>query len=206
VCEIVWLAGDLDKVWFKRLHGSRRWWYKIDASTASENDGPGGRWRRTFYCLLEDTMLLRTDPFRDLDRLTQQVFGNLGTTGRPTPMPLDAWREGDTFVVELDLPGVNPDTIDLDVERNVLTVRAERELRPIDADLMIAERPKGVFTRQLFLGEALDVERIAASYDGGVLSLRIPVAERAKPRKIRVATAPAADREIAGEEARPLSA
>jgi HSP20 family protein len=142
---------------------------------------------KILFCLLEETMLLRTDPFRDFDRLSQQVFGNLATAGRPTPMPLDAWREGDTFVVELDLPGVSPDSIDLDVERNVLTVKAERELRPSDADLMIAERPKGAFTRQLFLGEALDTERIEAGYDRGVLTLRIPVAERAKPRKIQVA-------------------
>jgi HSP20 family protein len=133
-------------------------------------------------------MLLRSDPFRDLDRLSQQVLGNLGTTARPTAMPLDAWREGDTFHIELDLPGVDPDSIDLDVERNVLTVRAERPLRANDADLMIAERPRGVCSRQLFLGDALDTERVHASYDAGVLSLQIPVAERAKPRKIAVSS------------------
>lgn len=130
-------------------------------------------------------MLIRTDPIREIDRLTQ-ALGHLGTTARPTSMPLDACRVGDTFVVELDLPGVDADAIDLDVERNVLTVRAERPLRATDAELLIAERPKGVFTRQLVLGDALDTERVEAGYDAGVLTLRIPVAERAKPRKIQV--------------------
>lgn len=131
-------------------------------------------------------MLIRTDPLRELDRLTQ-ALGHLGTAARPTSMALDAWREGDTFVVELDLPGVDHDSIDLDVERNVLTVRAERPLRATDAELVVAERPKGVFTRQLVLGDALDTAQVAASYDAGVLTLRIPVAERARPRKIHVA-------------------
>jgi HSP20 family protein len=134
-------------------------------------------------------MLMRTDPFRELDRLTQQVFGNLpGTWSRPTAMPMDAYRVGDEFVVALDLPGVSPDAIELDVERNVLTVKAER--RPTAAgdnvEMQVAERPLGVFSRQLFLGEALDTEHISASYEGGVLTLRIPVAEQAKPRKIVV--------------------
>jgi len=131
-------------------------------------------------------MLIRTDPFRELDRLTQ-ALGHLGTTARPTSMALDARREDDTFVIELDLPGVEHDSIDLDVERNVLTVRAERPLRASDAELLIAERPKGVFTRQLVLGDALDTARVEASYDAGVLTLRIPVAEKAKPRKIQIA-------------------
>jgi HSP20 family protein len=129
-------------------------------------------------------MLMRTDPFRELDRLTQQVFG---TAARPTAMPMDAFRDGETFVVDLDLPGVAPESIDLDVERNVLTVKAER--RPSagkDSDVVIAERPTGSFSRQLFLGETLDTERIDASYEAGVLRLRIPVAEQAKPRKITI--------------------
>jgi HSP20 family protein len=130
-------------------------------------------------------MLLRTDPFRDLDRLAQQV---LGTTARPTAMPLDAWRAGDEFFVELDLPGIDVDSIDIDVERNVLTVRAERPVRAHDTELLTAERARGVFSRQLFLGEALDAEQVAASYDAGVLTLRIPVAERAKPRKVPIQT------------------
>jgi HSP20 family protein len=133
-----------------------------------------------------DTMLMRTDPFRELDRLTQHVFGTNGTLARPTVMPMDAWRDGDTFQVEFDLPGVNPDSIDLDVERNVLTVKAERPPRASDAELIAAERPRGVFSRQLILGDNLDTEHIAASYDAGVLTLQIPVAEQAKPRKISI--------------------
>jgi len=130
-----------------------------------------------------EAMLMRTDPFRDLDRLTQQVFG---TAARPAAMPMDAWREGDEFVVEFDLPGVSPDSIDLDVERNVLTVRAERPARSGDQELVAAERPRGVFSRQLILGDNLDTSHVNASYDTGVLTLRIPVAERAKPRKITI--------------------
>ena len=133
-----------------------------------------------------DTMLMRTDPFRGLDRLTQQVFGSNGTLARPSVMPMDAWREGDTFHVEFDLPGVNPDSIDLDVERNVVTVKAERPPREGDAELIAAERPRGVFSRQLILGDNLDTEHISASYDAGVLTLQIPVAEQAKPRKISI--------------------
>jgi HSP20 family protein len=133
-----------------------------------------------------DKMLMRTDPFRELDRLTQQVFGANGTLARPSVMPMDAWREGDTFHVEFDLPGVNPDSIDLDVERNVVTVKAERPTRASDAELIAAERPRGVFSRQLVLGDNLDTENIAARYAAGVLSLQIPVAEQAKPRKILI--------------------
>lgn len=130
-------------------------------------------------------MLMRTDPFRDLDRLAQQVLG-AGTTSRPAVMPMDAWREGDTFVVELDLPGVRPESIDIDVERNVLTLRAERPRRGGDWEMLAAERPTGHFSRQLVLGDNLDLERVAAGYDSGVLRLTIPVAEKAKPRKIEV--------------------
>ncbi|HVU73408.1 MAG TPA: HSP20 family small heat-shock protein [Mycobacteriales bacterium] len=131
-------------------------------------------------------MLMRTDPFRDLDRLSQQLFGSNGTLARPTVMPMDAWRDGDTFHVEFDLPGVDPGSIDLDVERNVVTVKAERPTRASDAELIAAERPRGVFSRQLILGDNLDTERITASYDSGVLTLQIPVAEQAKPRKISI--------------------
>ena len=131
-------------------------------------------------------MLMRTDPFRELDRLTQQVFGTNGTLARPAVMPMDAWRDGETFHVEFDLPGINPDSIDLDVERNVVTVKAERPPRASDAELIAAERPRGVFSRQLILGDNLDTEHICASYDDGVLTLQIPVAEQAKPRKISI--------------------
>src|SRR3954454_19662289 len=122
-------------------------------------------------------MLMRTDPFRELDRLTQQVCGNnaQGTWSRPTAMPMDAYRAGDEFVVAFDLPGVSPDAIELDVERNVVTVKAGRR-PPVAGDnveLEVAERPIGVFSRQLFLGEALDPEHVSASYDAGVLTLRI---------------------------------
>ena len=129
-------------------------------------------------------MLMRTDPFRDFDRLTQQVFG---TSARPAVMPMDAWREGDEFVVEFDLPGMKPDSLDLDIERNVITVRAERPDLDTNRDMLAAERPRGVFSRQLFLGENLDTDRIDADYTDGVLRLRIPVAEKAKPRKIDIA-------------------
>ena len=130
-------------------------------------------------------MLMRTDQFRELDQLAQQV---LGTMARPTVMPMDAWREGDRFVVEFDLPGVDPSSVDLDVERNVLTVRAERPRLQEDHESIAAERPRGVFSRQLFLGDTLDLERIEASYTDGVLRLVVPVAEAAKPRKIEINT------------------
>jgi HSP20 family protein len=133
-----------------------------------------------------ETMLMRTDPFRELDRLTQQVFGTQGTLARPSVMPMDAWRDGDTFTVEFDLPGIDADSIDLDVERNVLTIKAERPGRTDDVELLAAERPRGVFSRQLILGDNLDTENVAASYSAGVLTLQIPVAEQAKPRKILV--------------------
>lgn len=131
-------------------------------------------------------MLLRTaDPFREFDRLSQQLLGP-GTTNRPAVMPMDAWREGDTFVLEFDLPGVARETIDLDVERNVLTIRAERVARNGDWERLASERTTGLFSRQLVLGDNLDLERIQAAYADGVLRVTIPVAERAKPRKIEV--------------------
>jgi HSP20 family protein len=130
-------------------------------------------------------MLMRSDPFRDFDRLAQQVFGT-GTTSRPAIMPMDAWREGDSFVIELDLPGVRPDTLDIDVERNVLTVRAERPARNGDWEMLASERPTGLFSRQLVLGDNLDLEKLSAHYEDGVLRLTVPVAEKAKPRKVEV--------------------
>ncbi|RAG80487.1 Hsp20/alpha crystallin family protein [Streptacidiphilus pinicola] len=133
-------------------------------------------------------MLMRTDPFRELDRITQQMFGTTGTWSRPSAMPMDAWRAGDTFYVQFDLPGISADAIDLDVEQNVLTVKAE--LRPTQrgdgAEVQVSERPLGVFSRQLFLGDTLDTEHISAAYEAGVLTLTIPVAETAKPRKIQI--------------------
>ncbi|NUP73907.1 MAG: Hsp20/alpha crystallin family protein [Sinomonas sp.] len=129
-------------------------------------------------------MLMRTDPFRELDRLTRQV---LGSSSLPAQMPLEAWRQDGEFVVEFDLPGVDPDTIDVGVERNVLTVRAERRThRPEQAEVVADERAQGAFTRELILGDALDTGNIQANYEDGVLALHLPVAEEAKPHKIAV--------------------
>ena len=129
-------------------------------------------------------MLMRTDPFRELDRFASQVFG---TPARPAAMPIDAFRSGDTFIVEFDMPGVSAESIDLTIERNVLTVHAKRERHSAEAaELIVAERPFGTFSRQLFLGESLDTEHITAKYADGVLRLEIPVAEQAKPRKVAI--------------------
>lgn len=127
-------------------------------------------------------MLMRFDPFRDLDRLTEQVWG-----GARTSMPMDAYRKDDQFLVHFDLPGVDPASIDLTVERNVLTVSAKREWHHDDSvEMVAAERPQGTYTRQLFLGDNLDADHIEASYDNGVLTVRIPVADQAKPRKVEI--------------------
>lgn len=130
-------------------------------------------------------MLMRTDPFRDLDRLLQQMGG---TPTRPAAMPMDAYRDQDTFLVQFDLPGVQGDAIDLTVEKNVLTVHAERSRPDHDAsiEMVASERPQGTFSRQLFLGDTLDPDGIEAEYEAGVLTLRIPIAERAKPRKVQI--------------------
>jgi HSP20 family protein len=141
-------------------------------------------------------MLMRTDPFRELDRLTEQVFG---TASRPVAMPMEAWREDGEFVVEFDLPGADPETIDVDVERNVLTVRAQRHShRPDGAELIAAERQSGTFGRELILGDTLDTSKVTADYSDGVLALRIPVAEEAKPRRISITTTAKKKEEIAG--------
>ncbi|MFI7386294.1 Hsp20/alpha crystallin family protein [Streptomyces sp. NPDC049813] len=143
-------------------------------------------------------MLMRTDPFRELDRLAQQLTGS-GTWTRPSLMAMDAYREGDEYVMAFDLPGVSAEAIDIDVERNMLTVKAER--RPTqkadDVQMELSERPLGVFSRQVVLADTLDTERIKADYDAGVLTLRVPIAERAKPRKITVGEA-SSRREISG--------
>jgi HSP20 family protein len=143
---------------------------------------------------------MRSEPFTEVNRLAQQLFGaaSAGTWSRPTGIPVDAIRNGDEFVMVFDLPGVDADAIDINVERNVLTVRAER--RPIElgeqAVTQLTERPLGVFSRQLFLGDALDTEHIDAAYDNGVLVLRVPIAEKAKPRKIGVASRPAGEQPV----------
>jgi HSP20 family protein len=129
-------------------------------------------------------MLMRTDPFREFDRITQQVFG---TPARPAAMPIDAYRKGDEFVVHFDLPGVDTKSIDLTVEKNVLTVHATRGRSETEGiELLVGERPQGTFSRQLFLGDTLDTDRIKAEYTDGVLTLRLPVAEKAKPRRVPI--------------------
>ncbi len=131
-------------------------------------------------------MLMRFDPFRELDRLAATTWN---APSRTPALPMDAYRRGDQFIVHFDLPGVEPSTIELTVEKNVLTVRAERSWHPTEgAEVVVAERPQGSFTRQLFLGETLDTEAINAAYDNGVLTLTIPVAEKAKPRKVEIST------------------
>ncbi|MFG2342015.1 Hsp20/alpha crystallin family protein [Streptomyces yangpuensis] len=133
-------------------------------------------------------MLMRTDPFREMDRIVQQLSGTSGTWSKPSVMPMDAYREGDVYVIAFDLPGVSPEAIDVDVERNMLTVKAERRpaAKADSVQMELSERPLGVFSRQLMLADTLDTERIEADYDAGVLTLRIPIAERAKPRRISI--------------------
>lgn len=133
--------------------------------------------------------LVRSDPFRDVDRFLQQLWSAQQTGPRPMAMPMDAYRKGDSFLLQLDLPGVTPDSIELTVEDNVLTIAAERPAPPKGdgVESVIAERTFGTFTRQVVLGKTLDSERIEASYEGGVLTVAIPVAEQAKARRIEVA-------------------
>jgi HSP20 family protein len=131
-------------------------------------------------------MLMRTDPFRELDRVAQEI---LGTPARPAAMPVDAFRQGDEFVVQFDIPGVRSDAIELTVERNVLTAHARRDRQTGESvELLIGERPYGTFSRQLFLGDTLDADRLAADYTDGVLTIRLPIKERAKPRRVEVTT------------------
>jgi HSP20 family protein len=130
-------------------------------------------------------MLIRFDPYRELDRLTEQLASTASRA--PRAFPMDAYRRGDQFIVHLDLPGIEPSTIDLTVEQNVLTVRAERRFEPQQGDeVVIAERPHGTYTRQIFLGDTLDSENLQANCEHGVLTLTIPVAEAVKPRRVQV--------------------
>jgi len=132
-------------------------------------------------------MLMRWDPFRDFDRLNEQLWNAANRTPAARTFPMDAYRRGDRFFVHFHLPGVDPDSIELTVEKNVLAVKVDRQWQPQEGDeVLAAERPRGTFTRQLFLGETLDADRLQASYDKGVLTLSIPVAEAAKPRKVTV--------------------
>jgi len=137
--------------------------------------------------------LVRSDPFRELDRLAQQLWAADGRSRSGAfSIPMDAFRKGDVFLVQIDLPGVRPDGIELTVEDNVLTVRAERPSPTTTegVETLVSERPYGTFTRQMFLGDNLDVEHIDANYDAGVLTLSIPVAPHAKPRRIAVGASP----------------
>ena len=139
-------------------------------------------------------MLMRFDPFRELDQMTQQM---LRQSARPSA-PMDAYRHGDEFVVQFDFPGVDPGSIELTVEANVLDVSATRQRTIADGDdVLIAERPQGEFRRQLFLGEQLDTENISADYDNGILTLTLSVAEQAKPRKVEIASG-SRQKELAG--------
>lgn len=153
-------------------------------------------------------MLMRTDPFRERDNMVHTLARQRGGVRQVAmPMPMDAYREGDRFIVHFDLPGVDPDSIDLTLERNELTVRAERTWEPTEGQqVLISERPHGQFGRQLFLGEGLDAERMQATYDRGVLTLTIPVSEKAKPRKVEVTAASDGGRTIGADASRAGSA
>lgn len=143
--------------------------------------------------------VLRYDPFGDLDRLAQLLGGGSSTSAGRRSFPMDAYRRGDRFFVHLDLPGIDSGSIELTCEQNVLTIQAERQFHTHEDDqLVVTERPQGTFARQLFLGESLDSERISASYENGVLTLEIPIAEQAKPRRIQVSSSQSGPQTIEG--------
>ncbi|MGO9962082.1 MAG: Hsp20/alpha crystallin family protein [Acidimicrobiales bacterium] len=125
--------------------------------------------------------MMRFDPFRELDRLTQPMWNARAN------VPLDVYRRGEKFIVRVDLPGIDPASLDLTIERNVLSIKAERSWVPSDGDeVLVAERPQGTFTRRLFLSEGLDADQISAQYEHGVLTVTVPVAASAKSRKIAI--------------------
>jgi HSP20 family protein len=132
--------------------------------------------------------VLRFDPYRDLDRMTEQLLGGSAGSARvPRFMPMDLYRSGDHYVLHADLPGIDPGSVDVHVDNGTLTIRAERSSRTEqDVQWLTNERFTGTFQRQLSLGEGIDTEAISATYDNGVLSVTIPVAEKAKPRRIEV--------------------
>jgi HSP20 family protein len=139
-------------------------------------------------------MLIRFDPFREVDRLANQAWGQR-RPGGSFSMPVDVYRAGDEFVALIDVPGVNPESIEVTADEHVLTVKAERSETHQSADKLVTERRTGVFTRQLRLGDGLDVDRVQASYENGVLKVTIPVAEKAKPRKVQISVTPAVQAE-----------
>ena len=135
------------------------------------------------------------DPFRQLDRMTSQM-----RSGRRTPMgmPMDVWQADDGYHVALDLPGVDPSSVEITTEQSTLTIRAERAPEYHEGqNVLVAERPQGGFTRQLQVGDSLDLENVEASYTDGVLRLRIPLAKAAQPRRIRVQHVPGGDQDAA---------
>lgn len=141
-------------------------------------------------------MLMRFDPFREFDRMASSVFNDERTT---RSMPMDAYRHEDALFIHFDLPGIDPESIELTVERNVLTVTARRTFDRSQTDqLVVSERPQGMFSRQLFLGEGLDVDALEAAYRDGVLSVKVPVLESAKPRKVPI--------QVAGGDQQAISA
>jgi len=145
-------------------------------------------------------MLLRYDPFREFERMLQ------GPGPRSAMVPMDAYRKSDRFIVHFDMPGVDPGSIDLTVEKNALTVKAERNWQPAeDEEVLIAERPQGTFSRQIMLSETLDVDHMEAVYDSGVLTLTIPVAEQAKPRKVEVSSVNGSHQSIGAGNTEPVS-
>jgi len=134
--------------------------------------------------------VMRFDPFRDLDRLTEQMLGvPVGSTRAPRFMPMDLYRSGDHYVLHADLPGVDPGSVDVSVDNGTLTVRAERSGRTEESvEWLTSERFTGSYMRQLTLGEGVDADRIGATYENGVLTVTIPMAEKAKPRRIQIDT------------------
>ena len=132
--------------------------------------------------------MFRFDPFRDFDRLTEQMLGApAGSARAPRFMPMDLYRSGDHYVLHADLPGIDPSSVDVNVENGTLTVSAERSARTErDVQWLASERFTGTFMRQLTLGEGIDEDSISATYHNGVLTVTLPVAERAKPRRIEV--------------------
>ena len=150
--------------------------------------------------------VLRYDPFREFERLSEQLFGG-GGRGGPRSFPMDAYRRGDAFHIELDLPGVDPDSIELTVEQNVLTIRAERRFESQEEDeILVSERPQGSFSRQLMLSAGLDSDKLSAEYVNGVLRLTIPVAEQAKPRRIEIGRGSEQPKTIEGKATPPAGA
>jgi HSP20 family protein len=142
-------------------------------------------------------VVMRFDPFQDIDRLAEQLRGR---EQRVRSFPLDAYRRGEEFFLHFDLPGVAPDEIEVTSEQNVLTVKAERRYeRQENDEVIVNERPEGVFARQVFLGESLDLEQIDASYEQGVLTLRIPVKQAARPRRIEISGQSSGPQEVETE-------